>query len=346
MTALTVFEIAGLCGATVEGEGGRTIVGPASLASAEANQISFLASERYRRELQETRAAAVLVPHGLEVERGEVTLLRCEDPQRAFTAVVAAFAEPVERPAPGIHPTAVVDPRAEVHAEASVGALCVVGPGTRIGARSALHPRVVVGAECELGEDCELHPGVVLYPRVRLGARCILHAGAILGAEGFGFDPTPEGWVKVPQCGTVVLEDDVEVGANSCIDRARFSATRIGRGTKIDNLTQVGHNVQVGHDSLLCAQVGVSGSTRLGSWVVMGGQSGANGHVEIGDRARIAGGSGVYATLEGGADYGGTPSRPLREHLRTAASLSKLPRLLERLRGLERRLRELEERGR
>jgi UDP-3-O-[3-hydroxymyristoyl] glucosamine N-acyltransferase len=187
-----------------------------------------------------------------------------------------------------------------------------------------------------------LHPNVVLYPRCEIGASCVVHAGCVIGSDGFGFDPSPAGWVKVPQCGIVRIEDDVEIGANTTIDRARFGATRIGRGVKIDNLVHVAHNVQVGDNALLVAQVGLSGSCRIGRMAILGGQVGVAGHVTVGDGARVAGQSGIFGDLEGGEDYLGHPARPRREALRAMAAPKRIERLAETLRDVERRLARLE----
>jgi UDP-3-O-[3-hydroxymyristoyl] glucosamine N-acyltransferase len=333
----TVSELAELCGAAVEGDGGRRVVGPASLSEARADQVSFLGNRAYAAELEATRAGAVVVPLDVRPRRRDLTLLRSANPNRAFSRVIESFRAPGARPEPGIHPSAVVAPDAEVDRSASVGPLCVVEGGARIGARCVLHGRVTVGRRSSVGEESELHPGVVLYAEVEVGKRCVLHAGAVLGADGFGFDPTPEGWEKVPQCGSVVVEDDVEIGANTAIDRGRFQATRILRGTKIDNLVHVAHNCVIGPDALLVAQVGIAGSSRVGARAVLGGQVGVGGHVEVGPGARVGGQAGVTKSIKGGRDYWGTPVREKGEVLRSLAWLGRVPELERRVAQLERR---------
>lgn len=344
MPELTVRELADLCGAELDGDGDRVIVGPASLLLAGPREVSFLAHPKYERQLAETSAGAVLVSADVVSSRADLTVLRCADPGSAFSRVVEAFAEPSPRPPAGVHPAAWVDPTAELADDASVGPLCCVGPGARIGAGAVLHAGVHVGAGASVGGATVLHPGVVLYPRVAVGSRCLLHGGTVVGADGFGFEPSADGWVKVPQCGTVVIEDEVEIGAGCTIDRGRFGATRIGRGSKLDNQVHVGHNVEVGERSLLVAQVGLAGSARLGPGVLLGGQVGVAGHAEIGSRARVAGGSAVYGDLPGGRDYLGSPAQPRQEELRRMALARRLPALLERLRELEKRLADLEAR--
>jgi len=342
MTERTLSELAEICGATLVGDGSLTVVGPASLEEARPDQIAFLGHPKYERLLAETRAAAVLVGNEVESTREGLALLRCDDPSRAFSEVVRLFAAAPPAPPPGVHPTAVVDPSVELGADVSVGPLCVLGEGSRIGDRSVLHAGVCLGDGVTVGEDCEIHPGVVMYAGVTLGSRCVVHAGSVLGSEGFGFDPCPDGWTKVPQCGSVVLEDDVEVGANCTIDRGRFGATRIGRCAKLDNQVHVAHNVVVGEMSLLVAQVGIAGSSRLGKRVVVAGQAGISGHVQVGDGARIGGGSAVYSDVEGGRDYLGIPVAPRVEALRAMATARRLPELAKTVRELEERLERLE----
>jgi UDP-3-O-[3-hydroxymyristoyl] glucosamine N-acyltransferase len=345
MITRTVHELAELCGATLEGDGSREMVGPATLTEAGPDQVSFLGNPRYTAELESTRAGAVLLAPDVVCERQDLSLLRCANPSRAFTQVIEAFIPESEQPRPGVDPSAVVSEGAEIGEGASVGARCVVEPGAILERDVVLRSGVIVGARARVGEGSVLHAGVILYPGVRVGRRCVLQSGAVIGSDGFGFEPTEEGWVKIPQCGTVVIEDDVEIGANTAIDRGRFEATHIGRGAKIDNLVHVGHNVKIGEESLLIAQVGIAGSAKLGKKVVLAGQVGIVGHLEIGDGARVSAQSGVAKSLEGKQDYFGSPVRPQMEGLRIQAALGKLPDMVRRLRELEARIRELEERS-
>ncbi len=343
MTTRTLTDLASACGASIEGDASRRVRGPASLRDARADEISFCAHPRFRAELESTRAAAVLVPRDMQVERKDLALLRCENSSRAFTTIVRMFAPPRASASAGVHASAVVEPGAELGADVSIGPLCHVGKGARIGARTILRAQVDIGEHCEIGEDCELFASVVLYDRVRLGARCVIHAGCVLGSDGHGFEPRPEGWVKVPQCGTVAIEDDVEIGANTTIDRARFGVTRIGRGTKIDNLVHIGHNVVIGPDSMIIAQVGISGSARLGRGVVVGGQAGISGHLEIGDGVRVGGGSAVVDNWPAGAEIWGFPARAFKQTVRSMAHAGRADELVKRVRELEQRLKKLEE---
>lgn len=339
MPERTLSEIAASCGAQLDGDGARLVVGPATLRDAGPNEVSFLGNPRYRAELATTRAAGVLVNLAEPRTRPEVTFLRCADPNAAFTRVVTAFSTPDWLPS-GVHATATVDPSAELGAGVALGAHVVIGPGAVVGARSVLCAGVVLGRGARVGEGTVLHPNVVLYDRVVIGARCIVHAGAVIGSDGYGFEPTREGWRKIPQCGHVIVEDDVEIGANVTIDRARFGATRIGRGAKLDNLVHIAHNVVVGANALIIAQVGIAGSTRIGERAILAGQAGINGHIEIGAGARIAAQAGVFKDVPAGADYLGWPARARRDALRQYALVERLPEIYERLRALEKQLAE------
>src|SRR5690349_19567337 len=283
MTTKTLAELSHLCGAELRGDGAGVIEGPAALVDAGPREISFLADMRYRGEFLSTRAAAVLVPRGFESSREDLALLFCADPSASFTRVVGAFAAPEPAPPVGRHPTAHVDPSATVAPGASIGPHATVASEAKIGPGAVLHAGVADGRGVEIGAATVLHPSVVCYPGIRVGARCIVHAGAVLGADGYGFEPSPdpaEGWKKIPQCGTVVVEDDVEIGANATVDRGRFGATRIERGAKIDNLVHIAHNVVIGAGALIVAQVGIAGSTRVGPRAILAGKAGINGHIE------------------------------------------------------------------
>jgi UDP-3-O-[3-hydroxymyristoyl] glucosamine N-acyltransferase len=331
MITLTLQELAQLCGAEVDGDGTRSVEGPATLAEASPRQVSFLANPRYKSQLATTRAAGVLVARDCERPRADITLLRCADPSKAFTRIVSAFVQDEPEQAPGVHPSAVVDPSARIAPDARVGPLCVVAAQAEIAAGARLVAQVHVGRAVRIGAHSVLHPGVVLYPRVEIGARCTLHGGTVIGSDGYGYEPTREGWAKIPQAGTVLIEDEVEIGANVTIDRGRFGATRIARGVKIDNLVHIAHNVVVGEGALLVAQVGIAGSARIGARAIVAGQAGVNGHVEIGERARIGGQSGVFGDVPAGADYFGCPARPRMQALRQIAATGRVPERIERL---------------
>lgn len=349
MKQKTLHELAGLCDAQVEGDGSLSVSGPSGLDDAGPQNISFLALPSYAPKLSTTRAGAVLVGTDTVVERDDLPLLRCENPELAFNAVVMAFAPDQPPIGMGIHPTAVVHATADVAADACVAALVTIGPGARVESNTVLHAGVRIGAHSIVGKGSNLHANVALYPHTHVGEFCVVHAGTVLGADGFGFRFDGTRWVKTPQVGNVVIEDDVEVGANVTIDCARFGSTIIGRGTKIDNLVQIGHNVRVGENCLILSQVGVSGSTSLGSGVILARQVGITGHIHIGDGARIGAQSGVSKDVPAGQEMFGTPAGPSREKMRSLLSADrsrrKISRLQIELQALTRIVEELRARG-
>ena len=294
-------ELAARVGGEVVGDGELRLEGVAALEDATPAQVSFLSNRKYRRAFEASRAGAVVVEPEEQVPAGR-TVLRVRNAYLAFAKLTTLFHPPREA-LPEVAPGAVVHPSARVHPSAQIMPLASVGPGAQVGARAILHPGVQIGEGARVGDDCLLYPNVVVREQCVLGARVIVQAGAVVGSDGFGFAFDPEGdgrgprHYTVPQIGIVVVEDDVEIGANTCVDRATLGVTRIGRGTKIDNLVQIAHNVEVGPLSLLVSQVGISGSTKLGMGVVVAGQAGIVGHLTIGDGARIAAQSGVGSDL-------------------------------------------------
>lgn len=335
-------DLAERTGARLEGEGDREIRGPAPLESAGADEISFLGDARYAPLLASTSAGAVVVASDAVVERSDLALLRTDDPSGLFTRIVAAFAGERARVELGVHPSACIAPDAEVGADVRIGANVVIEPGATIGPRVELWPGAYVGPGARVGADTVLQPSARVLEGVRIGERCLLHAGCVVGSEGFGFDPSAGGWARIPQVGIVVVEDDVEIGANATVDRARFGATRIGRGSRLDNLVHVAHNVVVGEHCAFAAQVGVAGSTQLGDWVVLGGQAGIGGHVKLASGVRVGGQGGVYGSISEPGDYIDTPARPRREALRRMAAAGKAGELARRVKELEARLARLE----
>jgi UDP-3-O-[3-hydroxymyristoyl] glucosamine N-acyltransferase len=335
----TLGRIAEALGATLEGDPARVFLGVAPLDVAGPDQVSFLTSSRHAPAAARSAAGAVVV--GREVEGLPQALLRVDSPQTAMIALLRLF-HPAPPAAPGIHPTAVVAAGASVHPTALVGACAVVERNARVGARSTVGALCFVGAGAVLGADVTLHPRVVVQDDVVIGDRVVVHAGAVLGADGFGYVFDGTAHRKIPQVGGLRIEDDVEIGANSTIDRATLGETRIRRGSKIDNLVQVGHNCDVGEDVILVAQVGVSGSCTIGSRAVLAGQVGVADHVTIGAGAVLTAQSGVPSDVPDGEVWSGTPSRPSRETKRIWAAESLLPELLRRFRALEKRVREIE----
>lgn len=336
-------ELVAHVGGTLRGDGSLLIHGVEGLAEAGPGDLSFYGSHRYREALATTRAAAVLVPIGEQTSRKDLALVQVPNPHLAYARISALF-HPVARPPPGVSPRANVHPTARVHSEACVLAFVTVEAGAEVGPRTVLYPGVYVGAGARIGADCILYPSVTVREACLVGERVVLHASAVVGADGFGFafDGEAQAHVKVPQAGIVRIEDDVEVGAASCIDRATTGETVIGRGTKIDNLVQIAHNVRVGPLSLLCAQAGISGSAELGSGVVLAGQVGVVGHIKIGDGARIVAQSGVVHDVPEGATLSGSPAVDIRAWLKQSAALPRMAELMREVRALRARLEALE----
>jgi UDP-3-O-[3-hydroxymyristoyl] glucosamine N-acyltransferase len=332
---LPLGHIAAVLGATLEGDPARVVHGVAPLDMAGPGDISFLIDARYRAAALSSRAGAFLAPPG--VTGLPAPTLVTAAPRLALVDLIALFHPPAVV-SPGIHPSAIVAPDARVAASACIGALTIVETGAVIGAGTRLYPLVYVGAGARIGDECVLYPHVVIREGVRLGRRVILHAGAVIGADGFGYVFDGSRHRKIPQLGGVSIEDDVEVGANTTVDRGGFGDTVIGQGTKVDNLVQIGHNVEVGEHSVLVAQVGVAGSCRIGRGVMLAGQVGIADHVTVGDGAVVAAQSGVHADIQPGEKVLGSPARPLTHSKRILLAEGQLPEMARRLRRLERRV--------
>ena len=333
---MTLAELADRLGCRLEGDGGATIRGVADLTAAGDDEIALFAHPRFREAASATRAAAVIVAD--DAAPLPRPLLRTRQPFLAFARALEIFHTP-PRPLPGISPQAAVAPDAVVDATATIGPFVSIGAGARVGAGSIVDSHVAIGAGARIGRDCRLHAHVSIRERVAVGDRVVIQNGAVIGSDGFGFTRDAEGrHVKVPQVGTVVIEDDVEIGANTTIDRATVGETRIGAGTKIDNLVQVGHNVRIGRDVILAAQVGISGSATLEDRVTMGGQVGVAGHIVVGRGAIAAGQSGVTNSVEPGRFVTGYPAIDNRAWRKASVVFAQLPALRERLKAVERRL--------
>jgi UDP-3-O-[3-hydroxymyristoyl] glucosamine N-acyltransferase len=337
-------ELAAAVGGTVDGDGGVVVGAVSGLQEAMAGDVSFLANPKYAPLVQHTHASAVIVARDFAGER-PCALIRVDNPDKAFTQAALMLSPKPVQPQPGIHPTAVIAADAAIGKDVGVGPYCVVEPGARIGDRSILGSSCYIGHGCSVGEDCRFHPHVTLREHVTVGNRVIIHNGAVIGSDGFGYYRQGEAWVKIPQVGVVVIGDDVEIGANTTVDRARFGRTVIGRGTKIDNLVQIAHNVQVGEHVAMAAQVGISGSARVGRGVQLAGQVGVAGHLAIGDGAVVLAQSGVSKDVPAGAVMFDSPAMPQGKAARLHAHVARLPELKERVAELERRIRALEARG-
>lgn len=328
-------DLARSVGGRVEGDGTVRIRGVNGLSDAGPGDVTFLHNPKYAALLATTKAGAVVLAEGM---KSALPAIISKNADRAFGRIAELLAGVPPRPAPGIHPTAFVDPAARVAPDATVGPLCVVEAGAVIGDRCLLHAQVFVGRDAKLGPDCLLHPQTVVRERCELGARVTLQPGAVIGGDGFGYATEQGVHHKIPQVGIVVLEDDVEIGANSTLDRARFGRTVIGRGTKIDNLVQIAHNVTTGRGCLLVSQSGVAGSTKLGNYVVLAGQAGVIGHLELGDGVVITAQTGLTKDVPAGGVLSGSPASDRKTHLKELAALAKLPEVLHEFRRLREEL--------
>lgn len=339
----TVRELAIEIGGEGEGDLDALISDVKPIGEAGPGEITFIANPRYAQEIERTRASCVVATRKLASRAGR-TVIWHENPYLAFAKLIALFRPPPPAPRPGIHLSAVIAESARLGADVTVEAGAVIAARAEIGDRAVIGALSYVGEGAVVGAEARLYPRVVLYPGVRVGRRSILHSGAVIGADGFGYATDAEGrHHKVPQVGTVVIEDDVEVGANTTIDRAVLGETRIGRGTKIDNLVQVAHNVEVGPGSILVAQCGISGSTRLGAGVVIAAQAGLVGHIELGDRAVVGASAGVTKDVPPGQTVLGQPAIPIEEARRAYALIGRLPEIKKDVSGLEKRVEKLEQ---
>jgi UDP-3-O-[3-hydroxymyristoyl] glucosamine N-acyltransferase len=325
--------------------GQQPITGLATLEEAGPDQLTFVGSERYAAGLETTRAAAAIVQRRIKVPpHWEARILRVDDPDLAMARVLELFAPPVPQPPAGVDPTARIADTASLEADIAIGPYVVIGERARVGARSVLHAGVFVGDDVAIGQDCRLYPHVVIRERITLGNRVIIHAGSVLGTDGFGYRWDGKQHAKIPQIGIVVIEDDVEIGSCVCIDRAKFSTTRIGRGTKIDNLVQIGHNVQIGPHCIIVGQAGLAGSSQLGTGVVLGGQTAVRDHIHIGDGAMAAACSAIAEDVDPKTIVSGMPALPHRQSLREQAALRRLPDLVVQVRKLQEEIEQLQKR--
>ncbi len=336
MSGIRLGDLAAELGRAVEGDADVWITGVAALEQAGPFDLAYARSERFAEALRASRAGALIAVPGLDA--GGRPTLRSPNPGLDFARAARRIAPPGAAE-PGVHPSACLDPTAWVDPSAALGPGCSVGARVRVGARSVLHARVTLYADVEIGADCQIHAGCVLREGTLLGARVVLQPGAVLGGDGFGYAMDEEGRLEtLPRLGRVVVEDDVEIGANTTVDRGSLGETRIGKGAKIDNLVQVAHNVTIGENSVVVAQVGIAGSTSVGRGALLMAQAGIKDHVRIGERAFVGPKSGVRGDVADGERVMGSPHRELRAFQRSWAALARLPSLLRRVRALEQRL--------
>ena len=334
-------ELATAIGGTLQGDPALRLTGVNSLELAGPQEVSFAVSPKHLKEAERSRAGCLIVPPGFSSRTK--TIITAAHPKLAFTKIMWLF-HPDRSIPTGVHPSVVIDPSASLGADVSIGPLAIIGLQAVIGDRVRIGPGVVVGDRVRIGSETRMFPNVTLYHDVVIGARVLIHAGTVIGADGFGFVLDGDHHLKIPQLGNVVIEDDVEIGANCTIDRATFGSTIIKRGTKTDNLVHIAHNVSVGEHSLLVAQVGIAGSSKIGRYVTLAGQVGVADNVTIGDQATVGAKSAVISGkhLDAGQVFWGIPARPINQTKDQMASLALLPKLQAKLRELQQRVAALE----
>ncbi len=336
-------QIAAYIQGEIVGDENVTVYTFAKIEEGKPGAISFLSNPKYTPYIYESQASIILVNRDFVPEHPvKATLIKVENAYESLAKLMTLYEE--NKPQlKGIDPLAYVASTAKIGENVYIGPFVYVGDGVEIGDNTALYPRATVCAGAHVGSNCILYPGVTVYHDCRVGNRCILHAGCVIGSDGFGFAPTPEGYEKIPQIGIVILEDDVEIGANTCVDRATMGATLIHRGVKLDNLVQIAHNNEIGQHTVMASQVGVAGSTKVGEWCMFGGQVGIAGHITIGDRVIFGAQSGVPSSTKAGQRLIGTPPMEEKPYFKSQAIFRKLPDMYFELNALRKELNELKQ---
>ena len=331
-------QISALIGGNIEGDANQSIAAFAKIEEAKLSDLAFLANPKYEEFLYTTQAGIVIIDEKLELKYPiNSTLIRVKDPYASFAQLMQHYQQISAQQLVGIQEPSYIHPSATIGKDVFIGAFSYVGEHATIEDNVKIHPQVFVGSKVRVGQSSILHPGVKIYHECQVGQNVIIHAGTVVGSDGFGFAPTEDGtYQKVPQLGNVVIEDNVEIGANTCIDRATMGSTIIKRGTKLDNLLQVGHNVEIGEDSVIAAQTGISGSTKIGKRVMIGGQVGINGHITVANGTKVGGQSGITKTIkEPNTSLNGTPAVDYMASMRSQAMLRRLPELEKKIKELE-----------
>ncbi|MCM8807013.1 MAG: UDP-3-O-(3-hydroxymyristoyl)glucosamine N-acyltransferase [Candidatus Omnitrophica bacterium] len=341
----TVREIAEIVGGKIIGDENVVITGISGIKEAKPGDLTFIANKKYKNLLYTTKASAIIVGYDISDYVNGITLIQVENPSLAFAKIMSLVGpEPITF-SPGIHPTAIIGKNVSIGKDVSIQPFAVVEDYAKIGDRTVIGAGVYIGHYTEIGCDCLIYPHVVIRERIKIGDRVIIHPGTVIGGDGFGFATVKGVHHKIPQIGTVEIGNDVEIGSNVTIDRARFDKTYIGNGVKIDNLVQIAHNVYIGDNSIIVAQVGISGSTVIGKNVIIAGQAGIIGHINIGDNAIIGGKAGVTKNVPPNTHVTGFPAREKWEDMRYQAYIRKVPELIERIKKLEERIKEFEKNG-
>ena len=334
-------QIAEFIQGTIVGDENATVHTFAKIEEGIPGAISFLSNPKYTPYIYDTQSSIVLVNNDFVPEKEvKATLIKVNNAYESLAKLLNLY-EMSKPKKTGIDPLAYIAPTAKIGENVYIAPFACVGDNAEIGDNTSLHPHATVGSGAKIGHDCILYPNVTVYHDCRVGNHCILHAGSVVGADGFGFAPSPEGYEKIPQIGIVVLEDNVEIGANTCIDRATMGATIIRKGVKLDNLIQIAHNVEVGSHTVMASQVGIAGSTKIGEWCMFGGQVGVAGHIKVGNKVNMGAQSGVHSSIKDGEALIGTPPMPLKGYFKSSAVFRKLPEMYLELNSLKKEIEEL-----
>ena len=337
----SALQIAQMIGGRVEGDEQATVSSFAKIEEGKPGAISFLSNPKYAHYIYDTQSSVVLVDEALQLEHEvKATLIRVKSAYEAVARLLQLY-ESMKPKRQGIDPLAFIAPTAEVGEGCYVGAFAYIGDGAKVGKGCQIHPHAVVCENVSVGDDCILYPNAVVYHDCRLGSRVTLHAGCVIGADGFGFAPTANGYDKIPQIGIVTIEDDVEIGANTCVDRSTMGSTYVRKGVKLDNLVQIAHNTDIGENTVMSAQVGVAGSTKVGQWCMFGGQVGLAGHITIGNHVNLGAQSGVPSSLDDNQTLIGTPVMNTRGYFKSQVIFQRLPEVYKELQALRKEVDEL-----
>lgn len=334
-------QIAEYIQGVIEGDENATVHTFAKIEEGIPGAISFLSNPKYTHYIYDTQSSIVLVNKDFAPEKEvKTTLIRVDNAYESLAKLLNLY-EMSKPKKTGVDPLAYIAPTAKIGQNVYIAPFACVADGAEVGDNTVLHPHATVGTSAKVGSDCILYPHATVYHDCRVGNHCILHAGSVIGADGFGFAPSPEGYEKIPQIGIVILEDNVEVGANTCIDRATMGATIIRKGVKLDNLIQIAHNVEVGSHTVMASQVGIAGSTKVGEWCMFGGQTGLAGHIKIGNKVNLGAQSGVPGSIKDGQNLIGTPPMELKGYFKSSAVFRKLPDMYHELNSLKKEIEEL-----
>lgn len=337
----TAKQIADLIGGKVEGNENATVHTFAKIEEGAEGAISFLSNPKYTQHIYDTKSSIVLVNNDLQLEHPvKATLIRVENAYECVAKLMQLYAATLPRKK-GISERAYISESAKIGEDCYVGAFAVIGDNAVIGDRCVIYPNTVIGDKVQMGDDCNIYANVTIYERCKLGNNVTIHSGSVIGADGFGFAPNTEGYSKIPQLGIVCIEDDVEIGANTCIDRSTMGQTIVHKGVKLDNLIQVAHNVEIGENTVMSAQVGIAGSTKIGSWCMFGGQVGLAGHIHIGDKTFLGAQSGVPGNIKGNETLIGTPPMEPKAYFKSQAVFRKLPDMYKQLNELAKEVKAL-----